>query len=191
MFEINQFKDIIVIIGDNESGKTSIVQKLFLPKMKKDSVFVINSSHEDSWAKYISEDHIFSPSIFDIDWLEKVILLIVSSNLKSITLIIDDIDNFQVKFNNIIKSIAVNLRHINTGLIITSRSLVDIPRVIYKQSRYIFIGYQSSDYDIYYIATIIGYKNAETLKSLKQFEFAVWDRKTKSLRRVKLDSKLF
>lgn len=187
----NQYKDIVVVVGDNESGKTSLVQKLFLANSDLSHVFIINSSHESSWKKYVNDDHIFSPSVFDIKWIEKVLLLIVSSNIKNVTLVIDDIDNFDIKFNIVIKSITVNLRHINTGLILTSRSLVDIPRVIYKQARYMFIGYQSSDYDINYIATVIGYENARALKNLNQFEFMLWDRRNKVPKIVKLDSKLF
>jgi GTPase SAR1 family protein len=191
IISFNQYKDIVVIVGDNESGKTSLVQKLFLSNIDRSHVFIINSSHESSWSKYVPDEQIFSPSIFDIKWIEKVLLLIVSSNMKSVTLVIDDIDNFDIKFNIIIKSITVNLRHINTGLILTSRSLVDIPRVIYKQARYMFIGYQSSDYDTNYIATIIGYENAKLLKNLNQFEFMLWDRHTKTPRIIKLDKGLF
>mgnify|MGYP001626244457 CR=1 FL=1 len=189
--EINQYQDIIVVVGDNNSGKTSIVQKLLLSKADKKNVYVINSSHESSWEKYVPKDNIFSPAIFDIKWLEKVLLLIVASNNRNITLVIDDIDNFDVKFNVIIKSIAVNLRHINAGLIITSRSLVDIPRTIYKQAKYLFVGYQSSDYDIYYISTIIGYEKAKILKTLKEHEFLLWSRKDRAVEVVKLDSRLF
>jgi uridine kinase len=190
-FIFNQYKDIIVIVGDNDSGKTSLVQKFIIAKMDKKNIYVINASHQDDWRNYVPQDNIFNPAVFDIDWLEKVLLLIASSKSKNITLIIDDIDNFDIKYNIVIKSIAVNLRHLNVGLIITSRSLIDIPRVIYKQSRYLFLGYQASDYDINYIGTVIGYENARKLKQLSQYIFMVWSRKTHEFSFIRLSASLF
>ncbi len=187
----NMYKDIVVIIGDNDSGKTSIIQWLFLKRIDNKNTYVINSSHEASWKTIVPEQNIFSPSIFNIKWLQKVLLLIASSNSKQITIVIDDIDNFNVKEDKIFKSLIINLRHLNVGLIISSRTMSDLPKNLYKQARYSLFGYQSSDYDMYYIATIIGYDTAKTLKLLPDYVFLKWDRKKRSADKVMLDPKIF
>ncbi|MGC8579676.1 MAG: ATPase/DNA packaging protein [bacterium] len=180
----NPYKDIITVIGDNGSGKTTLVGTLFT---HKENCFVINCSGQAIWNKYINPDNIIVPVVYTNTWLEKTLLTIASKYNKKATILIDDIDNFQVKGSQVFKSLTINARHLNFGIIAISRTLSDIPKIFYRQSRYLFIATQTSDYDIYYIATIIGYENAKALKTLPKYVFALWDRDNKRLTKIKLN----
>lgn len=181
--KFNPYKDIITVIGDNDSGKTTLVRELFV---HKDNCFVINSSRQTSWNGVVKPENIINPTLYDTKWLDKKLLEIASKYNGKATVIMDDVDNFNIKQSKVFRTITINARHLNLGLIAISRSLSDIPKLYYKQSKYIFIATQASDYDLYYIATIIGYDNAKHLKELPKYVFAVWDRNNKKLTDIKL-----
>lgn len=181
--EYNPAKDLITVIGDNGSGKTTLITKLFTTY---NNCFIINTSRQKIWSSFVNPENIINPVSFDLKWLEEVLLRISSKSKGKTTIILDDVDNFPIKGSAVFKSIVINARHLNIGIIVAARVLSDLPKIFYKQSRYIIIGSQSSDYDMYYLATVIGYGNARLLKELKEYEFAVWDSKQKKLSFLKL-----
>jgi hypothetical protein len=158
---------------------------------------VVNSSNEPSWNQYANSDHIYKPTLFNLKWLEQTLLKIVTKEPPVTAdgrkgtdtrklIIVDDADNFNLKVSDVLRSIVVNARHLNCGLILTARELSSIPKILYSQASYSFFARQDSDYNIYYIATIIGYENGAILKNLDRFVFAQWSRRDRTLELVKL-----
>jgi hypothetical protein len=183
----NPYKDFVTVVGGNGSGKTVLIQRYLLANVKdKNTIYIINSSNESSWYNYAPEKNILKPLIYDLKWLETNLLRIISTAPGRVLLVVDDIDNWDIKASTILKSVVVNARHANVGLIVSTRQLSFIPKVLYAQSKYIFVANQQSDWDCYYLATIIGYARAETLKQLGDYEFARWGQKEKKLDYIKV-----
>lgn len=185
-FKLNQFKDFIVIVGDNDSGKTTMMQKFILANMKKDKIIILNSSRQKDWADYIPiPKNIIKPAMFTKKWFEMFLLDMVSSK-KDHLLVLDDVDNYGVKKSEVFKSVVINARHLNMGMVVAVRSLQELPILFYKQARYIFISRQLVFYDRQYIAFTIGRKNADKLENLEKYAFGVFDRKTNEFEIIKL-----
>ncbi len=184
-FKIISNRDFICVIGDNGSGKTTLVEKLILSKVPRDKVYVLNSSLEDSWNKYVAPKNITKPIIYTQQYFEKFLLDFTANHIDC-TLVLDDIDNYEIKKSWVLKSIVTNARHLNIGIILTSRNLQDIPKVLYRQSKYIFVSRQVSMYDRQYIATIIGLEKSYTLANLGEHVFGMYDGVTKNMEYIKL-----
>jgi ABC-type lipopolysaccharide export system ATPase subunit len=178
-------KDYVVVIGSNGSGKTTLIQRLILPNIPKDRIFVLNSSRESTWYNHIPKENIYKPVMFDVRTLESFLLGYVSNNPNS-HLVLDDVDNYDPKNSVVFKSVIINARHMNIGLTISSRFLQEIPRNVYSQSRLIFSGRVESDFDVRYLATIISPRAAYLTKTLNKYEFMMFDVKSRQYYKIRL-----
>lgn len=172
--DFNPYKDFIIIVGDNGSGKTTFC-KMLISKCDNSNTIVLNSSRESVWDNLINPKNNIKPELFTKKFFEKALLKIAALTNDKALVILDDIDNYGIKKSEVLKSVVINARHLNLGLILMSRSLQDIPITLYKQAKYVFLGTQSTDYSIYYIATLIGMENAKKLKAIPKFTFGVYD----------------
>ena len=181
----NAYKDFVCICGSNGSGKTVMVENLFVKRVEKQNIFVINSGYESSWESFVPKNHILVPLVHELDWLEQSILKIASLPGPKL-LIIDDVDNFQIKKSQKFMSVVINARRAGMGIILITRMLSSIPIYLYQQSKYSFFARQNSDYSIYYIARLIGIENSTKLKNLELYSFMIWDLQNSTADIVKL-----
>ncbi|MGI0060156.1 MAG: ATP-binding protein [Nitrosotalea sp.] len=186
-FKYNQ--DFLSVVGDNDSGKTTLIQRFILANVPPEKVFVLNSSNEESWYKYFPKQNITSPFMFTTSWFEQYILKTVAEHSGSV-LVWDDVDNYNVKKSEILKSVVINARHLGLGIVIATRSLQELPILMYRQSKYAFFATQRSMYDRNYIATMIGLENARKLANLDKHVFAVAGKGIPQLEFIKLKIKV-
>lgn len=161
------------------------MQKLILSNVPPERIFVLNSSNEGTWYQYVPRQNVINPVMFTRDFFERFILEFVSRHSDCL-LVLDDIDNFNVKRSEVLKSVVINARHMNLGIVITTRSLQDIPIVLYRQSRYCFFSRQISMYDRNYIATMIGLENARKLGNLEKYVFGIYSKEFNDMHFIKI-----
>ena len=174
--KFNPYKDIVNVVGNNGSGKTTLVETLFVKNTPLDNIYVLNSSGEDSWKRCgIPKENIVVPEMFSREYFESVLLMFAGKETKGSLLILDDVDNYGPKGSMIFKSVVINARHLNLGVIVTTRDLQSLPINFYQQAHYTFFARQPSDYSLRYIATLIPPEHTYNLKNLDKYVFGVWD----------------
>lgn len=178
-------KDFISVCGDNGSGKTTLVEKLILSNIPPEKIFVLNSSNEGSWYQYVPKNNVITPIMFTKEFFERFLLEFVSRH-SDCMLVLDDIDNYNIKRSEVLKSVVINARHLNIGIVITTRSLQDLPIILYRQSKYAFLSRQISQYDRIYISTMVGLENSRKLGNLDKYVFGVYSRDFTDMQFIKL-----
>jgi GTPase SAR1 family protein len=172
-FETFYDKDFVCVVGDNGSGKTTLIQKFLLSKVPRSKIYVLNSSRQKNWYRWLPQDHITTPIMFTKKWFE-VFLLEFASKHQGCVLVLDDMDNYKSKESDVLESVVINARHLGIGLIMSVRRLPSIPIEIYQMARYTFIARQLVNYNIYYIANLIPEQYVWQLKALPKFAFGVF-----------------
>ncbi len=184
-YSFNPHKDYIMVSGINGSGKTLLIANFWLNKVDKKNVYVLNSSRENTWSRIgIPEENIIKPIRFDKKWFDLFLLEFVSSHTNCL-LVLDDCDNFSFRESEILKSVIINARHMGIGIILSTRSLQSIPRVLYNQAKYCCFSVQRVKYDIIYLGYTIG-EVAYLLNNLGKYEFMIYDMNNKQYSVVKL-----
>lgn len=184
IYNFDYQKDFIICVGDNGSGKTSLTQKFWLRNVPKDKVFVLNSSRETTWAQYCEQANIIKPYMFTKKWFEEFLVRFVTEHSNCL-LVLDDIDNYNVKESNVLKSVVINARHMNIGIIATSRNMQALPIIFYRQAKYSCFGRQVSKYDRIYIGYYMD-ELASQLEYLQEYSFLIYDGKSRQYNIVKL-----
>lgn len=183
--------DIVIIIGRKGSGKSYLIKHLFLPQF---SSYVIDdhvmertrNEYADFGyrARYLSEI-VSKPRVNFYDYqkddssFEKIWNAVkLHANRWGDTLFV--IDEAHIHFSK--KSLPVaqkevlhENRHYGTGIILASQRIYDINPIAYKQADYIILFYTREPREIEFIRKYISSEVAETVKTLKQYYFVLFD----------------
>lgn len=158
-------KDFVIVVGDNGSGKTTVVRYL-VEGVPKDKVYVLNASGQ-KWD--FAKKNVQNPLMYSNEFFNKYCVNFLAKH-SNCTLILDDADNFNIKHNDYLKSLVINARHASIGVILSVRQVQDIDKIIYKQAKS-YISYQSVDYDTVYLSKMMPRTIAEYTKTLNEYEF--------------------
>jgi len=183
--------DIVIVIGRKGSGKSYLIKHLFLPQFSSyvidDHVMErVRNEYADFGyrAKYLSEI-VGKPRVNYYDYqkddssFEKIWNAVKAhANKWGDTLLV--IDEAHIHFSK--KSLPVpqkevlhENRHYGTGIILASQRIYDINPIAYKQADYIIIFYSREPREIEFIRKYISSEVAETVKTLKQYYFVLFD----------------
>ena len=173
-------KSFAVVIGDNDSGKTTLVRYL-VNGVPKNKVFILNSSGQ-KWD--YPKKNIFRPKMYSTEWFNQFIVWFAGCH-SNCTLILDDADSFKVKDNAYLNTVIQLARHSNIGIILSLRMMQDVDRVLYKQAK-LYVGTQYVSYDVIYLSRTIG-QVAEKVATLPKFVFFNWYRHESRLFKVPTD----
>lgn len=166
-------RDFIIVVGDNGSGKTTLMQRLFVERTPMEKRFVLNSSRQSNWNDYVLEKHNYKPMEFTRKWFDKWLAAFVATH-NNCLLVIDDYDNFNAKDSEVLKSVIINARHMNIGIILATRNLQSIPMILYQQAKYSFFGNQLVQYNRIYAGYFMG-SYATQLNGIPKYSFLVFD----------------
>jgi hypothetical protein len=183
---IDPFHDYSLFLGGKGSGKTTLMQ-MFASKVSKSNIYLLNTSREKSWEKYVNKENIYYPNLLTLKEFNKLILQMVSDAKSKSLLIFDDVDAFpNLRKSDVFYSIISQSRHMDIGVMVSSRLLNAFPIGFYTQADRAFFASQKSRYVVQYIATYVGLENAYSLIGMPQYTFGVWDNLTREMQKMKL-----
>jgi len=183
--------DIVVIIGRKGSGKSYLIKRLFLPQF--DSYVIDDHVLERTRNEYA--DYGYRAKFFgeivgkqrvnyydrekDDSSFEKIWNAVKAHAIKwGDTLFV--VDEAHIHFSKkslplAQKEVLHENRHYGVGIILASQRIYDINPVAYKQADYIILFYTREPREIEFIKKYISTEVAETVKTLKQYYFVLFD----------------
>jgi len=132
-FEGNLSKKIILIVGQRQSGKTTLIQNL-VPTIKKDGDILrsyLFSDNEQNTIKY--------KNLGVIDWEPKCLTHDDFAVPINSVLIFEDIMNPRTFLDKKFRSMVLTARHQNNTIIIAVQSIYDVPPFIRENTNHLFI----------------------------------------------------
>jgi DNA helicase HerA-like ATPase len=178
--------DIVIVIGRKGSGKSYLIKHLFLPQFNSyvidDHVMERTRNEYADFgyrARYLAEI-VSKPRVnYDDSSFEKIWnALKAHANRWGDTLFV--IDEAHIHFAKkslptAQKEVLHENRHYGTGIILASQRIYDINPIAYKQADYIILFYTREPREIEFIRKYISSEVAETVKTLKQYYFVLFD----------------
>lgn len=144
--EIKYNKDMILIISKNGKGKSSVAKNIIEAlKLPKNDVIVLDTSNSFTDSNCLR----LNPILHNLDFFDSFLKSVMKLNNKLI--IIDDIDAYPIKQSQYLSELAISQRHLQLGMIIISRRIIGLPKVLIGNFRYIFFSGSIPSEDVEYL----------------------------------------
>ncbi len=127
--------DALLVCGKSGAGKTTNLIKPLIASVPRSKVFVVDSNFE---FPNLPPENRIRPLDYSAKWLDSFISDFRRKHIDCL-LIIEDLDMFDPLQSKELKKLCVNGRHQNIGLIVVSRRILGIPKVVVMKMRYIAI----------------------------------------------------
>jgi hypothetical protein len=184
-------KTFSIACADNGYGKTELIMKVLCHNVPREKIYVLNTSRQRDWTKFIPKKNIYVPVMFNIDFIEQFLLEFMKTH-SDCMLILDDFDAYPVKKSDIVYKIVREARHSNVGIVAATGMLQRLPTIYYQQADYLFFGPQESKWNVQYISKAnIPQEDANILMKLPKYVFAAWIRNEHRMYLVKVNLNSF
>jgi len=162
--------DTVGIIAPKQWGKTTLTKHI-LNTVPRDKVIILDSNNE-----YKGFNNRFLPESYDYQELERFIKY--GRQFTNITLIMDDVDLFvnPRQQEGEFKKLLINASHQNIGVIYSAKRAETINKLLFMETKHLFMGSLWSKKDIYNLSGV--YKKKELLLSLPRYAFLYRNRDT-------------
>jgi hypothetical protein len=141
-------KDALLVIGKSGSGKTKNVVMPIIAKIPKEKLFVLDPNYEYG---YLPAGHYIRPLNYSPEYLDEFLVGFRRSHMDCL-LVIEDLDLYEPRGSQELIRACINFRHQNIGLIMVSRRILGLPKVLVMKANYlaIFRGMSVEDMDYLY-----------------------------------------
>ena len=131
--------------GKSGSGKTRNVVMPVVSKIPVQRLYVVDANYE---YRNLPAGHRIIPAYYSAEWLDSFILEFRRKHVNC-CLVIEDLDMFSPRQSEELIRLSVNCRHQNIGLVLVSRRILGLPKVLVMKVTYmaIFRGLSVEDKD--------------------------------------------